>query len=245
MPLNYHSIANGLALLSIPSEVLLFDTGGHGFGLGIYGGEVTAWPSAQLAWMSQNGFMSDPDGPVANTNSGTCYYSPQCAIYDANTGDTLVLQPGIYSENLTLEQDLTLQSVDPNDPFYIGGTIIQGDQQEPVLTLSNNTSACTLAGLTLRAGSVGVQGTATQATLLNCRLMDNGTHGMELFDESTCQLSHCLITANGQNGIMMHEKTGRQTVYCEPVIEHCVIADNGGASWVGGIPAVTESLIQE
>ena len=64
---NYYALADGLAALSIPSEVLLFKSGGHGYGLGVYGGEVTAWPRGFLKWLGQIGIMSDPNGPVTNT----------------------------------------------------------------------------------------------------------------------------------------------------------------------------------
>ena len=43
-----------------------------------------------------------------------------------------------------------------------------GDPDQPVLTLSNNSGACEIAGLTLRAGSVGIMGTATEATVRQC-----------------------------------------------------------------------------
>lgn len=242
---NYYAIANGLAALSIPSEVLLFASGGHGFGLGVDGGDVTAWPRALLKWLSETDVMTDPNGPVTNTTTGESYYSIQCALEMANTGDTIVIQPGVYSEPFVLEKDLTLQSVDPNDSYYIGGTLIQNDFNEPVLTLSDNTADCLLAGLTLRAGSIGVYGTATDATFRHCRFMDNSSHGMELFDESSPYLVHCLITANGQTGITMHEKVGRDILYCKPVIENCVIVDNGGEGLVGGESVLIDSIVQE
>ena len=242
---NYYAITGGLSSLGIDSEVLLFDSGGHGFGLGVNGGEVATWPRALLAWLSQTGVMSEPNGPVTNSTSGDRYASIQCAIYGAEAGDTIVIEPGQYAEPLVLEQDLTVQSVDPNDPLYIGGTILQGDLEDPVLTLSDNTAACTVAGLTLRAGSVGISGTATQATIRNCRIMDNATHGLELFAGSNPYLNHCLITANGQTGITMHELGGRRALLCEPVLENCVIVDNGTAGLVGGQPVINDSIVQE
>lgn len=241
---NYYAIANGLTAFSIPNEVLLFNSGGHGFGLGVNGGEVAAWPRAFLKWLSQTSFMSDPNGPIANTTMGNRFYSVQCALDGAKQGDTIVMQPGLYKENLILEQDLNLQSVDPNDPYYIGGTIIQGDQEAPVLSLSGNTAACTLAGLTIRAGSVGVSGTATGAALRNCRIMDNTSHGLELFEGGSPHLNRCLITANGGTGITMHETGGRATIFCKPVIENCVIVQNSEESLVGGQPVVTNSIVQ-
>jgi hypothetical protein len=116
---------------------------------------------------------------------------------------------------------------------------------EPVLTLGEYTWACEIAGLTLRAGSVGVMGTATDATFRNCRIIDNLTHGMELFGVSSPHLLDCLIAGNGQAGIKMHATTGgRMPLYCAPVIENCSIVDNGEAGIVGGNPVIVDSEIQ-
>jgi len=156
-----------------------------------------------------------------------------------------VIEPGIYTESVELDRNITLQSVDPNDPFYIGGTIIQGYPNEPVVTLGSNTEACTLAGLTVRAGAIGLSGTATDATIRNCRIMDNRTHGIELSRNSNPHLLHCLITANGKTGITMIANTeGRGVTFCKPTIEDCVIADNGEAGVVGGEPTIIDSIIQ-
>ena len=82
-------------------------------------------------------------------------------------------------------------------------------------------------------------GTAADATLRNCRIMDNVTHGIELFKGSDPHLNHCLITANGQAGIKMHTIGGtRIALHCKPVIEDCTIVDNGQAALVGGEPVI-------
>jgi len=233
---NYKAIASGLTAWSVPAE--------HGFGLGTSGGAVAAWPRAFLKWLSRTGVMSDPNGPVADVTSGKRFHSIQCSVDAAQPGDLIVVQPGVYLEGLILDKDLTLQSVDPNDPYYVGGTLLQGDSKTPVLTLSKNTAACTLAGLTIRAGSTGVAGTATQGLFRNCRVMDNTSHGMELFEGSAPHLSSCLITANGGAGITMHEKAGRWITPCKPVIEDCVIVRNGDPGLVGGQPVVSNSIVQ-
>jgi hypothetical protein len=123
------------------------------------------------------------------------------------------------------------------------GTIIDGDMQSSVLTLTDNSAACEIAGLTIRAGLVGITGTATDATLRNCRIIDNVTHGIELSEVSNPILKHCLITANGQTGITMHQSFGRGTLICEPVVENCIIVDNGNAAIDGGEPIIIDSII--
>jgi hypothetical protein len=187
----------------------------------------------------------DANGPIENQSTGQRFASIQCAINDAMPQDVIQIEPGVYLESVALDKDITLQSIDPNDPYYIGGTIIQGDPNEPVVTLNDNTASCILAGLTIRAGSVGISGTATDATIRNCRIIDNLTQGLELSEGSSPHLDHCLITANGQTGITMHPTGGRRATHCQPTIEDCVIVDNGDLALDGGEPAIIDSIVQD
>jgi hypothetical protein len=198
-----------------------------------------------IYWVDLKSVLPDPNGPIENITIGQRFASIDCAINYANNGETIVLQPGIYSENITIRKNLTIQSIDPNDPVYIGGTIIQGSTGSTVVTLQENSKACEIAGLTLRAGEFGISGTGTNATIRNCRIMDNLTYGIKLTQESKPHLLNCLITANGQAGIIMLASSGRGSPPCEPVIDKCIIIGNGQAGIVGGEPVIVDSLIEE
>jgi hypothetical protein len=187
----------------------------------------------------------DADGPIQNLSSERRFSSIQRAINFAAAGDTLFIDPGVYHESIVLDKNINLQSVDPNDPYYVGGTIIQSDMNKPVLTLEGYAWGCEISGLTLRAGSVGIKGIATNSIFRNCRIMDNVTDGVELFQSSKPHLLNCLIAANGKAGIKMnYTSTGRGVLYCEPTIENCFIVDNGEAGIVGGNPVIVDSVIQ-
>ncbi|MHC4203661.1 MAG: GLUG motif-containing protein [Planctomycetota bacterium] len=175
------------------------------------------------------------------------YPTIQSAINAAEGGETIILNPGLYCENIRISnKTVLLRSVDPNDPDYVNSTIIQADMNEPLLSLGEYTWACEIAGLTLKGGSVGVIGTAANAKLRNCNIMDNLNHGMELFQVSSPHLLDCLIAGNGRAGIKMHATTGgRMPLYCEPLIESCTIIDNGESGIVGGKPVILNSVIQE
>ena len=41
----------------VPVEFARFDQGGHGFGLGIKGGEPATWPERCIAWMKARGLL--------------------------------------------------------------------------------------------------------------------------------------------------------------------------------------------
>ena len=188
---------------------------------------------------------TDPNGPIQNLRSEQRFSSIKRAVTFAAPGDTLVVEPGVYHESIILDKNINIRSVDPNDPYYIGGTIIQSDMNKPALTLEGYAWGCEIAGLTLRAGSVGVKGTATNSTFRNCRIMDNLTHGIELFQASKPHLLGCLITGNGQAGIQMHDtRSGRWILFCEPTIENCFIVDNKEGGIVGGEPLIVDSVIQ-
>ena len=189
--------------------------------------------------------LPDPNGTVENKTSAIHFKTVQGAINYAEPGDEIVVALGLYQESLTLNKDIRLKSTDPNDPYYIGGTIIQGNIYRPVLTLSDNSVACEIAGLTLRTGLIGISGTAADATIHNCRIMDNVTDGIELSQESNPYLMHCLITANGRAGIKMLPGSGRGNPSCKPVIENCIIVDNGDAAIEGGEPVLIESIVSE
>lgn len=45
---------------NVPHEFLRFDTGGHGFGMGIKGGDPATWPDRCLAWMDKQGLLGTP-----------------------------------------------------------------------------------------------------------------------------------------------------------------------------------------
>ncbi|MFC1762115.1 SUMF1/EgtB/PvdO family nonheme iron enzyme [Planctomycetota bacterium] len=173
----------------------------------------------------------DPNGLEHNTSSDQRYPSVQLAINEAISGDMIVIAPGLHNGNLIMTKEVTLTSIDPNDPFYIGGTIIQGDVNHPVLALTDDVHNCTIDGLTLHGGSVGIRGTQTNALLHNCRIMDNVCHGMDLLGSSP-SLTHCLITANGGNGIVMQSipaapgRGGHPDIPCEPLIENYFIVDS-------------------
>ena len=49
--------AEALKRANVPYEFLRLKTGGHGFGLGVHGGEPSAWPDRCAVWLKANGFL--------------------------------------------------------------------------------------------------------------------------------------------------------------------------------------------
>jgi len=49
--------SEALKRVGVPDEFLRLKTGGHGFGLGVHGGEPAAWPDRCAAWLRANHFL--------------------------------------------------------------------------------------------------------------------------------------------------------------------------------------------
>ena len=82
------------------------------------------------------------------------YTTIQEAVNNANEGDTVVVSPGTYQENLHFQsRNITLTSTNPDDPDIVASTIINGDDQSSVVTFdSGETSETVLTGFTISGG---------------------------------------------------------------------------------------------
>lgn len=84
------------------------------------------------------------------------YSTIQAAINNAADGDSVIIQPGTYYENINFNGKNILvgsyQVINGNYVF-IGTTIIDGNNNGPVVTFTNNEdSTAVLKGLTLKHG---------------------------------------------------------------------------------------------
>jgi acetyl esterase/lipase len=57
---NSEAYVAALTKAGVPHEFMRIDKGGHGFGLGINGGEPATWPDRCLAWMGKQGLLGKP-----------------------------------------------------------------------------------------------------------------------------------------------------------------------------------------
>jgi acetyl esterase/lipase len=55
---NSELFAAALKAMEVPHEFLRLQTGGHGFGLGVRGGEPAAWPARFLAWLQERKILT-------------------------------------------------------------------------------------------------------------------------------------------------------------------------------------------
>jgi len=87
--------------------------------------------------------------------------SIQVGIDFAVDADTVLVQPGIYYENINFNgKNITVASLmlTTNDPYYIQSTIIDADESGRVVTFENNEdSTAVLSGFTIRNGCLSTQ----------------------------------------------------------------------------------------
>jgi len=141
----------------------------------------------------------------------------QAAINDANNGDTVLVLPGRYVENIRLlGKNITLTGSDPADPTAVADTIIDGNDVNSVVTFSGTeNSTCVLSGFTITDGNAPKGG----------GIYGNGT---------TATISHNLITSNKAVGYgMPGSQIGGGGIYgCAGLIRNCTIRDN--RAYMGG-----------
>jgi hypothetical protein len=123
----------------------------------------------------------------------------QAAIAAAAAGDTVVVAPGVYFENVQFGgKNITLRSTNPLDRAVVDSTIIDGSSSGSVVAFSGTeATSCSLRGLTIRNGAhSGIYGLNTVATVANCHVTSNSTQvqGGGILQVRTVE--DCRITSN-------------------------------------------------
>ena len=104
--------------------------------------------------------------------------SKQLGTIDAaESGDEIVVGRGVYNENIDFKgKNLTIRSIDPNDPTVVASAVINGSNQQPVVTFSGGENAlCVLVGFTITGGKRGIFCSQASPTIINCIITGNTT----------------------------------------------------------------------
>ncbi len=209
---------------------------------------------------------------TVDVTAGTIYvpsdYSTiQAAIDAASGGDEVLVAQGSYYENIAMKgKNITLRSLDPDDPLVVENTVIDGDENGAVVTFSGTEVAtCVIDGFTLTrgyevSGGGGIDGQGTLATISNNIIKDNSSYdsgaGIVSCDgvienntitNNTSYNYNCggLYACDGHirnNNIARNEGQTGGLSYCDGIIEHNIISHNTG--YFGGIYEC-EALILE
>lgn len=157
------------------------------------------------------------------------YRSIQQGIDSSSFADTVLIQPGVYHENIDFNgHSVALGSVylTSGDTSYISQTIIDGDSLAPVLTITDITdSLISVIGLTLRRGISAYGG---------------GIYCVE----STPLISNCVFEHNYTGGF--GRGAGIYSGHSVMTIKNCVFRHNYSSAYGGAIFASgSDDVIEE
>ncbi|MBN2180807.1 MAG: right-handed parallel beta-helix repeat-containing protein [Sedimentisphaerales bacterium] len=188
------------------------------------------------------------NGSIENVNNGSRYDHFRHAILEAQEGDLIVAAPGIYSnfDNLDFKgKQLTLRSIDPNDPAVVAATVISSDSLNAVVTFSGGEdSNSVLSGFTITGGLNGIYCYDASPTITNCIIKSNYEAGMFLYGGSNPKIYQCNIIANAGSGIELPDQIfGRRRERNYPEISNCIVAANGLYGIAEGLPTITNCTI--
>jgi parallel beta-helix repeat protein len=184
------------------------------------------------------------DGPVENITTGQKYEYIRHAINEADSGDHIVVAPGIYIENISFNgKNLTVSSADPNDPNVVAATIIDGDNHA-VTFAGGEDASCILAGFTIIDANAAVYCSDASPTITDCIITGNTGPGIEIQYGGNPAIMNCDITLNDGPGIQMRKHAaGRKVTYNYATLTNCLIAENGQYGIQDGILTIANCTI--
>ena len=173
---------------------------------------------------------------IKNITTGIGYTTIQAAIdaAHAENAQTIKVIPGTYTENLDFDnKNITLTSIEPNNPYVVAATIIDGSgSSDTVVDFLSGDKSPTITGFTITGGS--------------------DTNGGGIDRDSvfgTATITNCIITGNAAST----KGGGMYINNCDPVVTNCVFKDNsvsngdGGGMYIesGDSPTVTNCFFVE
>ena len=157
---------------------------------------------------------------IVGKSERACYSSIQTAIDNSSNGDTVLVYPGTYVENIDLNgKNNVLASIEliTGNASYIDSTIIDGGQQSSCIRLHNSEQNAVIHGFSITngigydhvnsgagrpGGGVAIDtpygGQQTECTIINCKIYKNkATSGAGIYCyKSNLSVSGTRITEN-------------------------------------------------
>jgi parallel beta-helix repeat protein len=162
-----------------------------------------------------------PSGKITTIKQG---------IAKAGQGDTVWVEPGVYRENIMVNQGITLKS------RMLYKAIINGGKHGIAVSLARKTS---ISGFEVRNGTIGVYAKSMGISISRCRIVNNWQTGIVCV-RSLAMIEDNIIAFNGASGIQLYNVSA-----AAGSINHNTIAYNGnhGIALGGNAPAAIENNI--
>jgi hypothetical protein len=164
---------------------------------------------------------------VLNRTQGKWYQTIQTALGESVKDDRIVVQPGLFRENIHFQgKDVGLESSAPDDREIVARTIIEGHASGAVVAFdgTEDDEYCLLQGLTLRHG--GIDGYSPQAWGICGGTPDRHTRAL---------IINNVITGNAA-------EYGAGMAYCDGIVRDNTITNNH--AWSGGGLAFCNGVIE-
>ncbi|MDZ7741224.1 MAG: DUF1565 domain-containing protein [Bacteroidota bacterium] len=162
------------------------------------------------------------------------YTAIQDAIDNANNGDTVIVWPGTYYENVNYQYKgiiLGSLTMTTGDPSYISQTVINGNQSGCCIYIRDNNHVCEVNGFTLTNGS----GTNN--------LGKNGG-GIYIVKSYKLQVNNCIIEGNqmvGEGGGIYCVEVEEGLYLSGTTIRNNQVFEDGGGIVIGRSPVYFDS----
>jgi hypothetical protein len=150
------------------------------------------------------------DITVADDGSGD-YETIGDALDEASADDVILIKPGIYKEDIEIDEDAGPFTLVGEDPAT---TMIDADGEYAALTLKS--SGNHISGLTLKGGeSHGLYIPGGKQKIDYCLIIDNGDRGIYISTMSgggSADINHCTIADNKVSAIYCANKDDKTTI---------------------------------
>ena len=135
---------------------------------------------------------------TVNSSGNADFTHIQDAIVAASEGDTIIVEPGTYTERLSFRKDnLTLRSSTGN-PADVNIISSNPDKNDPsnfaVFMMADN---ITLQGVTVSGGYYGVfPQLSNNCSIIDCRMVNNSLSGLFIYDSYNNTILNCTMDNN-------------------------------------------------
>jgi len=145
---------------------------------------------------------------TVNNEGGQDFNNLQPAIDAAASGDTILVHPYCYRESIIIQnKDITITSLDPDNPDIVERTIIDAGGADRAVTIKNSNIA--IMGMTIQNGYVdeyadfpvggGIHGESGSLELVNSTIKDNFAYdygGGIYCSETILIMKRCSVVGN-------------------------------------------------